>query len=170
MRKKQFLPLALLTASPLLLAAQMDIEVEIPRLEVAEYHRPYVALWLEQDGRHVTNLNVWYDIKMKDNEGEKWLKDMRQWWRRSGRTLEFPVDGVSAATRAPGVHTLTFSASEKALKGLQAGEFQLLVEAAREVGGRELLRIPLQWPVSQQQTGETRGSHELGRVAAILTP
>lgn len=168
--RKLFLPLVLLTASPLLSAAQMDIEVEIPRLEVAEYHRPYVALWLEQGGQHVANLSVWYDIKMKDNEGEKWLKDMRQWWRRSGRTLEFPVDGVSAATRAPGVHTLTFSASDEALKGLQAGEFQLLVEAAREVGGRELLRIPLQWPISQQQTGEARGSHELGRVAATLTP
>ena len=168
--RKLFLPLVLLTASPLLSAAQMDIEVEIPRLEVAEYHRPYVALWLEQDGQHVANLNVWYDIKMKDNEGEKWLKDMRQWWRRSGRTLEFPVDGISAATRAPGVHTLTFSASDEALKGLQAGEFQLLVEAAREVGGRELLRIPLHWPISQQQTGEARGSHELGRVAATLTP
>ena len=168
--RKLLLPLVLVAASPLLSAAQLEIEVEIPQLAVAEYHRPYVALWLEQNGQHVANLSVWYDIKMKDNEGEKWLKDMRQWWRRSGRTLEFPVDGVSAATRAPGVHTLTFGASDAALQNLQAGEFQLLVEAAREVGGRELLRIPLQWPISQQQTGEARGSHELGRVTATLTP
>jgi len=168
--RKLLLPLVLVAASPLLPAAQLEIEVEIPQLAVAEYHRPYVALWLEQNGQYVANLNVWYDIKMKDSEGEKWLKDMRQWWRRSGRTLEFPVDGVSAATRAPGVHTLSYSASDAALQNLQAGEFQLLVEAAREVGGRELLRIPLQWPISQQQTGETRGSHELGRVAATLTP
>lgn len=168
--RKLLLPLVLVAASPLLPAAQLEIEVEIPQLAVAEYHRPYVALWLEQNGQYVANLNVWYDIKMKDSEGEKWLKDMRQWWRRSGRTLEFPVDGVSAATRAPGVHTLSYSASDAALQNLQAGEFQLLVEAAREVGGRELLRIPLQWPISQQQTGEAHGSHELGRVTATLTP
>lgn len=168
--RKLLLPLVLVAASPLLSAAQLEIEVEIPQLAVAEYHRPYVALWLEQNGQYVANLNVWYDIKMKDSEGEKWLKDMRQWWRRSGRTLEFPVDGVSAATRAPGVHTLSYSASDAALQNLQAGEFQLLVEAAREVGGRELLRIPLQWPISQQQTGEAHGSHELGRVTATLTP
>lgn len=168
--RKLLLPLVLVAASPLLSAAQLEIEVEIPQLSVAEYHRPYVALWLEQNGQYVANLNVWYDIKMKDSEGEKWLKDMRQWWRRSGRTLEFPVDGVSAATRAPGVHTLSYSASDAALQNLQAGEFQLLVEAAREVGGRELLRIPLQWPISQQQTGEAHGSHELGRVTATLTP
>lgn len=168
--RKLLLPLVLVAASPLLSAAQLEIEVEIPQLAVAEYHRPYVALWLEQNGQYVANLNVWYDIKMKDSEGEKWLKDMRQWWRRSGRTLEFPVDGVSAATRAPGVHTLSYSASDAALQNLQAGEFQLLVEAAREVGGRELLRIPLQWPISQQQTGEAHGSHELGRLTATLTP
>lgn len=168
--RKLLLPLVLVAASPLLPAAQLEIEVEIPQLAVAEYHRPYVALWLEQNGQYVANLSVWYDIKMKDSEGEKWLKDMRQWWRRSGRTLEFPVDGVSAATRAPGVHTLSYSASDVALQNLQAGEFQLLVEAAREVGGRELLRIPLQWPISQQQTGEAHGSHELGRVTATLTP
>ena len=167
--RKLLLPLVLVAASPLLSAAQLEIEVEIPQLAVAEYHRPYVALWLEQNGQYVANLNVWYDIKMKDSEGEKWLKDMRQWWRRSGRTLEFPVDGVSAATRAPGVHTLSYSASDVALQNLQAGEFQLLAEAAREVGGRELLRIPLQWPISQQQTGEAHGSHELGRVTATLT-
>lgn len=46
--------------------------MEIPRLDVAEYHRPYVALWLEKpDQSHVANLAVWYDLKMKDKEGEK---------------------------------------------------------------------------------------------------
>ena len=168
--KKTLLSLAWLAISPLGMAVQLDIEVEIPRLEVAEYHRPYVALWLEQNGQHVANLNVWYDTKMKNNEGEKWLKDMRQWWRRSGRTLEMPADGVSGATRAPGVHSLTFNVGEDALKGLQAGEFQLLVEAAREVGGRELLRIPLHWPIDGQQAAEAQGTHELGRVVATLIP
>src|SRR5574344_2897694 len=163
---KKMLTLSALSLSFSVTAAEISIDVEVPQLDVAEYHRPYVALWIEQNNKHVADLNVWYDLKMKDNEGEKWLKDMRQWWRKSGRSLELPVDGVSAATRAPGVHSLTFSASDDALKGLQAGEFQLLVEAAREVGGRELLRIPLQWPIDQQQTGEARGSHELGRVAA----
>ena len=33
------------------------------------------------------NLSVWYDLKLKDNEGTKWLKDMRQWWRKTGREL-----------------------------------------------------------------------------------
>ena len=66
-------------------ASEATISIEIPRLNVAEYHRPYVAFWLENaDGSKITNLAVWYDVKLKDNEGTKWLKDMRQWWRRTG--------------------------------------------------------------------------------------
>src|SRR5690554_7827959 len=115
MRKPLLLSLALFSAPSM--AAELAINVEIPRLQVAEYHRPYVALWLEQpDKRHVANLAVWYDLKLKDNEGEKWLKDMREWWRRSGRSLQMPVDGVSSATRAVGTHRLTFDSSQGPLK------------------------------------------------------
>ena len=35
------------------LAADMNISVEVPQLDVAQYHRPYVAFWLERDGGHV---------------------------------------------------------------------------------------------------------------------
>ena len=76
-------------------AAELDVSVEIPEMTVAEYHNPYVAVWLEnKDSKEVINLAVWYDTDMRDDEGKKWLKDMRQWWRRSGRSLEMPVDGV----------------------------------------------------------------------------
>ncbi|MBP7567904.1 MAG: DUF2271 domain-containing protein, partial [Burkholderiaceae bacterium] len=73
------------------LAADMALKVEIPRLTVAEYHRPYVAIWIEKnDQSFAGNLAVWYDIKMRNNEGTKWLKDMRAWWRKSGRELTMP--------------------------------------------------------------------------------
>ena len=42
MRKHVLLPLFTLL-SPAVSAADLDISVEIPRLDVAEYHRPYVA-------------------------------------------------------------------------------------------------------------------------------
>lgn len=154
-----------------MLAADLDISVEIPRLDVAEYHRPYVALWLEKpDQSHVANLAVWYDLKLKDNEGEKWLKDMRQWWRRSGRSLEMPVDGVSAATRAVGTHQLSYKGSEAPLKDLVAGDYNLVVEAAREVGGRELLRVPFSWPPTQPSTASAQGSSELGTLTVTVKP
>lgn len=152
-------------------AADMKVTVEIPRLTVAEYHRPYVAVWLERpDQSFVGNLAVWYDLKMKDREGTKWLKDMRQWWRKSGRELTMPVDGISGATRAPGVHEVSFTGQADALAGLAAGEYQLVVEAAREVGGRELLRLPFTWPPQASADETAKGEHELGLVSISINP
>ena len=152
-------------------AAEMKVSVEIPRLTVAEYHRPYVAVWLEKpDQSFVGNLAVWYDLKLKDNEGTKWLKDMRQWWRKSGRELTMPVDGLSSATRAPGEHSIAVALDKAPAKDLSAGEYHLVIEAAREVGGREILRIPFQWPIQSAASLKVKGEHELGQVALELKP
>lgn len=152
-------------------ASDATISIDIPRLTVAEYHRPYVAFWIESsDGNKISNLAVWYDIKLKENEGVKWLKDMRQWWRRTGRELTLPTDGLSSPTRAPGTHQITFDAKAKQLAELPAGDYHLLVEAAREVGGRELLRIPFQWPPKAPQKLEAKGEHEIGAISVTLTP
>src|ERR1700754_546628 len=81
-------------------AGTLELTVEIPKLTVQEYHRPYVAIWIEDaSGEVAANLSVWYATGLKDQEGEKWLKDIRQWWRRTGRGLEMPVDGVSSPTK-----------------------------------------------------------------------
>ncbi len=152
-------------------AADLQLKVEIPRLNVAEYHRPYVAMWLERpDQSFVADLAVWYDLKLKDKEGTKWLKDMRQWWRKSGRNLDMPVDGLSGATRAPGTHQLNFSGAKGPLDKLPAGEYHLVVEAAREVGGRELVRVPFKWPAAQPQVHKAAGSHELGTITLEIKP
>lgn len=153
------------------LAADLTVKVDIPQLNVAEYHRPYVALWLENaDQGFAANLAVWYDVKKKDNGGAKWLKDLRQWWRKSGRDLQVPVDGMTSATRLPGEHTLTFSGAKAPLDRLAAGDYQLVVEATREGGGRDLVRIPFQWPPKSAQTLPAKGKEELGAVTLQLKP
>ncbi len=152
-------------------AADLAVNITIPRLEVAEYHRPYVAFWLEKpDQTFSGNLAVWYDTKLKDKEGTKWLKDMRQWWRRSGRELAMPVDGLSSPTRAPGQHALTFAGNAAPLAQLAPGDYVVVVEAAREVGGRELVRIPISWPPKAAQGAKAQGEHELGAVTVSLAP
>jgi hypothetical protein len=159
-----------LVAAPAL-AADLEISIEIPKLDVAEYHRPYVAVWLEgPDKKVAANLAVWYDVANRNQEGDKWLKDLRQWWRRTGRTLTVPADGLTSATRAPGTHDIKFDATHPALKDLAAGEYELVIEAAREVGGREVLRVPLQWPPEKGTTASAKGEHELGSVAVTVKP
>lgn len=156
------------------LAADLGLKIEIPRLNVSEYHRPYVAIWVEKpDQSFAANLAVWYQLEKnggESEEGTKWLKDLRGWWRKSGRSLTMPVDGVSGATRPPGVQSVSFSGSKSPLKDLPPGEYQLVVEAAREVGGRELLRLPFQWPPTAPAGAEGKGAHELGTVRVELKP
>lgn len=154
-------------------AAQLEISVEVPKLNVAEYHRPYVAIWLEgADQKVAANLSVWYQHRdSAEGHGTKWLPDLRQWWRKSGRTLKVPVDGVTGPTKPVGTHAMTFTDKQPQLKGLAPGQYTLVVEAAREVGGRELLKIPFTWPASgTQQTGKAQGSSELGTVSLTVKP
>lgn len=172
MQWKQVTAAALLSvAANQAMAAELKVQIEVPSIDIAEYHRPYVAVWIENaKGRHQQDLAVWYDLEMRDNEGTKWLKDLRLWWRRSGRQLEMPVDGISSATRPVGAHEMVFAADDPKLADLPAGEYRLVVEAARELGGRELLRLPFQWPAEAAQKQTQQGEHELGRVALELTP
>lgn len=149
---------------------RMELTVEVPRLKVAEYHRPYVAIWIQNEKQDaVVNLAVWYQVEAKGKEvGNKWLPDLRQWWRRTGRGLEFPIDAVSGPTRPAGEHTLTFG-PERFAK-LLPGKHALMVEAVREVGGRELLELPFDWPVVQTAKHQATGKKELGTVTLLLKP
>ncbi|HEY0103551.1 MAG TPA: DUF2271 domain-containing protein [Brevundimonas sp.] len=146
-------------------AADLSVSVEIPRLSVAAYHRPYVAVWIERpDNTAVRTLAVWYEVS-NVAEGKDWLKDMRTWWRRGGRSLAMPMDGVSSATKAPGRHTVAVPGAR--LSNLPAGDYVMVVEAARELGGREAVRVPFRWGAANAASAS--GSTELGAVRVTVT-
>jgi hypothetical protein len=171
MKLHHTLALTLPMLSSWAVAADMTVKFDIPKLNVAEYHRPYVALWLEKgDNAFVSNLAVLYDVKKKDNAGTKWVKDMRTWWRKSGRELTLPMDGVSGATRAAGEQKLSFGPERIQFDKLPAGEYQLVIEAAREAGGRELVKVPFKLPLKAKQTLSASGKEELGAVSLQITP
>jgi len=160
--------LALVACSGAATAADLSLSVEIPQLPVAEYHRPYVAVWIEgADQSIAANLAVWYQVR---GDHTKWLPDLRQWWRRGGRDLKVPVDGLTGATRPVGQHLLKFDAAQAPLAALKPGQYAVVVEAVREVGGREAVRIPFEWPIKAAKRDSAKGSKELGAVALSLNP
>lgn len=156
MRASLMLTLGGVVLTPSIAAAE-TVTVTIPQLPVAEYHKPYVAIWLEpQGGGTARTLALWYDVRKGGKEpGTKWLSDLRAWWRKGGRSLALPANGISGATRAPGQYRIPLPAD------LKPGSYVLNVEAARETGGRELVQVPLTVPRAQ---GRATGSHELGAV------
>ncbi|HEX7815743.1 DUF2271 domain-containing protein [Dyella sp.] len=153
-------------------AADMNVTVNIPRLNVAEYHRPYVSVWIERADKSIASqLAVWYAQKdSKEGAGTKWLPELRLWWRHGGREQQLPVDGVSGATRPVGDQVLKFQGGKAPLGDLPAGKYELVVEAARETGGREVVHVPFEWPVTSAQHIDQSGSVELGAVKLDLAP
>ena len=152
-----------LSSAPLLalalptVASAATVSVTVPKVNVAEYHKPYVVGWLEPvAGGNARTIFVWYDLKKGGREpGTKWLADLRTWWRKGGRSLNLPADGLSGATRAPGTYQIPIP------NNLPAGQYVLKVEAARETGGRELVSVPITVPAAR---GSASGKTELGAV------
>ena len=150
-----------LTGAAPLPSGDLTVNITLPRINSASYHRPYVAVWIERpDQTAVRTLSVWYDTGLPAGEGKDWLKDIRTWWRKDGRGLTLPADGVSGPTRAPGTQTVTIPAAR--LRDLPAGNYVLAVEAARELGGRELVRVPFRLGAANTASGT--GETELGAV------
>jgi hypothetical protein len=136
--------------------------IEIPKFNTSEYHAPYLATWIEtKDRKPVIATSLWFD------EQEKWLKDIRQWWRKTGRNQKTPYDGITGATRRPGMHKLKLSDSEISI-ALVPGEYFLFIEAAREVGGREVLKIPFIWPIENHFNSSVQGKKELGKITLSI--
>jgi hypothetical protein len=154
-------------------AGTLTLDIEIPVIDTAEYHRPYIAAWLENEDRSIVrDLGVWYEQNKANDEGKKWLKDLRRWWRASGRSQSEPADGVSGATRATGTHSIKISGDDARLAQLPPGQYTVAIEAAREKGGHELVRLPLNWPGDAGNTGKVtqKGQRELGDITLSVQP
>ena len=74
---------------------------KLPRIDVADYRRPYVAVWLERpDNSVAANLAVWYDVKMRNvqrfiEEGDK----VKVTLRFRGRELSHQQLGMNLLRR-----------------------------------------------------------------------
>jgi hypothetical protein len=153
-------------------AASLTLQLTLPEVTAASYYRPYLAAWVEKadDSKAVLEtLAVWYDTRLRDNQGRGWLRNLRTWWRAGGEQLALPVDGVSGATRPVGTHALHFAGGKGPLTQLPAGRYQLAVEVAREQGGRELVRVPFEWG-GPANAAHAAGEKELGEVTVNVEP
>ncbi|HEX8785487.1 MAG TPA: DUF2271 domain-containing protein [Telluria sp.] len=169
MKLSHSLVLTLPLASGWAMAADLTVKFDLPQLNVAEYHKPYVAIWIERPDQGVAStLAVLYDVRKRDNGGAKYLKDLRTWWRKAGQDMTLPMDGVSGATRPAGTQTLSFGPARNGLDKLPPGDYKLVIEAAREAGGRELVHVPFTWPAKGKVEAKAAGKEELDAVSIAI--
>lgn len=163
---KIFMGLLLLVMSNVGLAIDdtsvMKVEIIIPELKVNPYHKPYVAVWLETiDRKYVTT------IKLMANDKE-WYKDLRQWWRKAGRQ-NVNIDGVTGATKRPGLVKLNWRGLNESGQKVPAGEYWINVESSREEGGRDYSRHKV--TLGQKNSMTIAGKTEFGDINIhVFTP
>lgn len=153
---------ALMLAPAPAMAADAKVSFEIAKRSAKTYRKPYVAVWLEDaNGKQVKVLKVLHD---QHRIGPKWLPELKTWWRRGGRGLDMPADGISSPTRAPGRHTVDLGS----MRGIKAGKYAIVVEATREKGGRDIVKVPFNWKPGGNVNASAGGKSELGKVSVQI--
>jgi len=60
---------------------------------------------------------------------------------------------------------MKFAGAKYGIDKLPAGDYTLVVEAAREAGGREVVKVPFSWAGKGKLAANAAGKEELGAVA-----
>lgn len=106
---------------------QLTIAVELPKVEVKRYRKPYTAIWIEDEqGKAVKTLAVW-------GNAPKYLKTLRDWWK-IGKDDGDLVKAVARATRGPGKYDLVWDGKDDKGNPVSQGKYTVRVEVHREFG------------------------------------
>lgn len=147
----------LLCCGTVLAQPELEVQVELPKIDTGTYHRPYVAVWVENEQQQPVRLiEAWLDKP-------DWIKDLRRFWRKLGRSEPQLVDARTGATKGPGSYKVRWDGKDEQGKAVAAGNYVLFVEAAREQGGRNLAKQAFTWDGSAVQI-EIKASTELGKI------
>jgi len=140
-----------------LAASELEISLQLPKQSEGQYHRPYVAVWVEDSSeKSVRLLEIW-------REKPDWIKDLRRFWRKTGRSDQPLVDARTGATKGPGQYQLRWDGKDDQGAAVPVGTYQLVIEAAREHGGRQLLKQKFNWD-GQAIALSVAAGQEIGQV------
>ncbi|WP_296595908.1 DUF2271 domain-containing protein, partial [Phenylobacterium sp.] len=143
------------TAAPLPAGFTVEVTYNLPKIEAANYKRPFVIVW-------VTDLEK-NPIKTLLIQGTRqdWQEDNYVWWRRVGRKQPGVVEAMGKPTRAPGRYSVTWDGTDADGKRVAQGKYLINVEAAREHGGHAYQAIEVTLGAAPA-TGSAPGKDELG--------
>jgi FAD:protein FMN transferase len=136
---------------------ELDINLELARMDVFRYHRPYVAVWVEGEGHvPIRTIAVWFGK-------QRYLPELRFWYHSA--QLRGNEDNilrtVSSATRSPGRYTLKWDGKDDEGRFVKSGRYTICIEVAREHGTYQMLRQPMDFSGQPRQVTLPAGT-ELG--------
>ena len=150
-----------LVAAPVLPAPKLDllISLELASPMAGRYHRPYVAVWVEdKDHNYLKTVALW-------SEKPRYLEDLRGWYRVSKSATANISNSVTSATRSPGKYTLRWNGLNDAGKPVAPGNYTVFIEAAREHGTYQLMHQEINFDGRTAQNFSLPGNTEIAGVS-----
>jgi thiamine biosynthesis lipoprotein len=128
---------------------ELTVTIELSLIEGYRVHRPYVAVWIE-DEQHapVRTIALWF-------AKYKYLRELRAWSRiESSRSMSEDthiMNSISSATRPPGKYTFQWYGKDDFGNLVKAGKYTVMIEAVREHGGYQLMHQEMDFNGSPKQ-------------------
>lgn len=117
-------------------SAQLTVDFTYAVTSQGPAKNPYVAVWVEDAGGElVATVALWL---LQSQKGVKWLNELRRWDSVDGSSET--IEMISSATRTPGDYQLLWDGLAMDGSRVQAGEYYVCIEAAREHGPYSLIR------------------------------
>jgi hypothetical protein len=121
---------------------ELAVDLEIAPQQGYRYHRPYVAVWVEDAaGRRVRTLSLWVNTT---GRGPRYIRELRRWF--SGERDQQDAGGpdlvatMSSATRLPGQYSVSWNGRDDRGNVVDQGDYRVVIEAAREHGSYQLMQ------------------------------
>ncbi|MBU1377582.1 MAG: DUF2271 domain-containing protein [Alphaproteobacteria bacterium] len=116
-------------AAPLPAGFQVEVSYTVPKIEAANYKKPFVIVWVTDLEKNPIKTLLVSGLK------QDWQEDNYVWWRRVGRKQAGIVEAMGKPTRAPGKYSIGWDGTDADGKRVAQGKYLINVEAAREHGG-----------------------------------
>ncbi len=128
---------------------ELAVTIELRLIEGYRVHRPYIAVWIEDESHApVRTIALWFGKY-------KYLNELRAWSReesmRSVSEDTHIMNSVSSATRPPGKYTFRWDGKDDFGKLVRAGKYTVMIEAAREHGTYQLMHQEIDFNSSPKQ-------------------
>jgi len=137
---------------------ELAIDFEIAQPGGGRYHRPYVAIWMEDgSGRPVRTLLLWVNTS---GRGPRYIKELRRWEGAERDAAQGLISTVSSATRLPGKYSVVWNGRDDGGRVLDQGTYRLFIEAAREHGSYQVIQQELTLGTSPKAV-ELQGNEEI---------
>jgi thiamine biosynthesis lipoprotein ApbE len=141
----------------------VNFEINLPEGEGRRYRRPYVAVWVEDpDGKLVRTISLW--VSMGGAGPFQWIPDLKRWYRAEQERKQIEKKDLfftlARPTRPPGKYRVVWDGKDSQGKPVPAGEYTILIDAAREHGTYQNIRKQVKLS-DQPFTEELRGNVEI---------